>query len=169
MEDVTYAQKIAVVPAPFLAQTIFNFQSHTINIISVLSMLRIIITVYGLYIGVATCHRSRVSSGDTNEVIVLFDSGDLIAVEQHNDTSDSEEVIRANVLEIKGNANTGYGNQTANAEDPIFAKVFRGPGDIGPNQVFFRPCLVYQEINADHVCDDRLELRVDFESGKNTA
>ena len=121
-------------------------------------MLRIIITVYGLYIGVVTCHRSRVSSGDTNEVV---------AVEQHNDTSDSEEVIRAEVLEIKGNANTGYGNQKANAEDPIFAKVLRGRCDIGPNQFFFRPCLVYQQINADHVCDKRLEFRVDFESGKN--
>lgn len=80
-------------------------------------------------------------------------------------TVDGGVVGSENCVDKLKEERTNYKNRAD--EDPIVAKVIRSRADIGANQVFFRPCLVYQEISADHVCDKRLEFRSNFETGLN--
>ena len=44
-------------------------------------------------------------------------------------------------------------------------RVQYGRMPLGPDQLFFKPCLVYQKLLDEHVVDAGLELRVDMSTG----
>lgn len=48
-------------------------------------------------------------------------------------------------------------------------RVQYGRMPIGPDQLFFKPCLVYQRLLDEHVVDAGLELRIDMTSGLKEA
>ena len=48
-------------------------------------------------------------------------------------------------------------------------RVQYGRMPLGPDQLFFKPCLVYQKLLDEHVVDAGLELRVDMTSGLKEA
>ena len=48
-------------------------------------------------------------------------------------------------------------------------RVQYGRMPLGPDQVFFKPCLIYQRLLDEHVVDAGLELRVDMTTGLKEA
>ena len=48
-------------------------------------------------------------------------------------------------------------------------RVQYGRMPLGPDQLFFKPCLIYQRLLDEHVVDAGLELRVDMTSGLKEA
>ena len=48
-------------------------------------------------------------------------------------------------------------------------RVQYGRMPLGPDQLFFKPCLVYQKLLDEHVVDAGLELRVDMTTGLKEA
>lgn len=56
----------------------------------------------------------------------------------------------------------------AAAEESFQIRRYYG-GPLGPEQVYFKPCLVHLPLLPDHVADAGLEFKVDMEHGKNTA
>ena len=67
-------------------------------------------------------------------------------------------------MEEENKTATSYTNDE---NEVVCAKVLRLPSELGPNQIYFRPCLVYQNMIADHVADKGLEFRVNMETGIN--
>mmetsp|Transcript_77375 Transcript_77375/g.125532 ORF Transcript_77375/g.125532 Transcript_77375/m.125532 type:complete len:222 (-) Transcript_77375:55-720(-) len=55
------------------------------------------------------------------------------------------------------------------AEESVTVKMCRVPGVLRPDQMFFRPALVYQTMFDEHVADAGLEFSIDMSTGKNRA
>ena len=53
--------------------------------------------------------------------------------------------------------------------DKVDLRFCRVGNSIGPNQVYFRPAVVFQELFDDHVCDGGLDFKLNFQSGRNMA
>ena len=53
-------------------------------------------------------------------------------------------------------------------EDSFTIKRYYG-GPLGPEQFYFKACLIHMPLQKEHVADGGLEFRINMETGKNTA
>jgi hypothetical protein len=96
-------------------------------------------------------------------------SSQLVSIVDESPEVDGEAITEP-VEEVKKPSRRSEGGGADAETEKVEARICRGPQDLGPGQIYFRPAICYQElIKGVHVCDGQLEFKLDFESGKNQA